>query len=413
MKVIVIGAGAAGLMAAHELAKKDVEVIVLETLDRIGGRIHTVTPPGFTNHIEGGAEFIHRNLPLTLQLLKKANLPYFPTSGKMYRFENGRMSSNFGGNKAWSGFYEKLGSLKKECTLQEFLDWHFSEKQYDKLREEVWEMAQGLDLADMSKLSAMSIREEWLSEEKQYRPLSGYASLLELLRNDGSSGKYQLLFNEHVPQIKWEPGSVSITTKKSNFKADAVIITASLGSYFKKEITFNPEINSVLKHFENIGFGQVIKIALEFDANFWNEKYPDLGFLFTGDGITFWSQLSQQRPVLISWIGDGYIEKYEGFGDFELKEIVLSKLSPAFKEVDVNAKLRAFEIFRYTQSSFSGGGYSWMTTDSQSAISKINRGIANTIWFAGEALYSGGETGTVEAALQSGRSTARKILKLK
>jgi monoamine oxidase len=45
------------------------------------------------------------------------------------------------------------------------------------------------------------------------------------------------------------------------------------------------------------------------------------------------------------------------------------------------------------------------------AIDEINKGVENTIWFAGEALYPGAEPGTVEAALQSGRYTARKILK--
>ena len=46
MKVIIIGAGASGLMAANILAQKGISVTVLEALDRIGGRIHTHTPEG-------------------------------------------------------------------------------------------------------------------------------------------------------------------------------------------------------------------------------------------------------------------------------------------------------------------------------------------------------------------------------
>ena len=37
--IIIIGAGAAGLMAARELGKAGKKVIILEARDRIGGRI--------------------------------------------------------------------------------------------------------------------------------------------------------------------------------------------------------------------------------------------------------------------------------------------------------------------------------------------------------------------------------------
>ena len=44
-KVIIIGAGAAGLAAASELVKLGIpadELIILEAQSRIGGRIHTI-----------------------------------------------------------------------------------------------------------------------------------------------------------------------------------------------------------------------------------------------------------------------------------------------------------------------------------------------------------------------------------
>ncbi|MFM8424958.1 MAG: FAD-dependent oxidoreductase, partial [Chloroflexota bacterium] len=40
--VIVIGAGMAGLSAAHELTKAGWNVTVLEARSRVGGRVHTV-----------------------------------------------------------------------------------------------------------------------------------------------------------------------------------------------------------------------------------------------------------------------------------------------------------------------------------------------------------------------------------
>lgn len=40
-KVIIIGAGPAGLAAASSLKRAGVEIVVLEARDRIGGRVHS------------------------------------------------------------------------------------------------------------------------------------------------------------------------------------------------------------------------------------------------------------------------------------------------------------------------------------------------------------------------------------
>lgn len=409
MKIIIIGAGASGLMAARELAKQHAEVIVLEQADRTGGRIHTFVPPGFTHQVEAGAEFIHGDLPLTKKLIKKAKLSMAAVSGQIYRFENGRMKSTFGQSKSWGAFYNALQDLQADCTLEALLQNSFASKKYETLRREVREMAQGLDLADPTQLSVFGIREEWLSGETQFRPVGGYGPLLEFIRNDSISEKYQLLLNQQVLAIRWEPGRVEVQTQGDRFKADAVLITAALGTLLKKEITFDPPVLETENLFSAIGFGCVIKMALEFDDAFWSRKYPALGFLFTRDGITFWSQLSEQRPVLIAWIGNGYIDRYRNFSDGQLVQEAIGHLSEVFDRI--KEKLGASAVFRYAEESTSGGGYSWLKPGSKKAIRKINRGIENTIWFAGEAFHPGNETATVEAALQSGKFAARKILK--
>jgi monoamine oxidase len=70
MDVIIIGAGAAGLIAAKKLSEKGLSVCVLEARDRIGGRIYTFSHLQL-QHLEAGAEFIHGNLETTLALWKK------------------------------------------------------------------------------------------------------------------------------------------------------------------------------------------------------------------------------------------------------------------------------------------------------------------------------------------------------
>src|SRR3954452_15731748 len=87
--ILIIGAGAAGLMAAKELSANKQNVIILEANNRIGGRIYTIHNNAFIKPVEAGAEFIHGNLHLTRQLLNEANIPVSRVTGKMMRIENG------------------------------------------------------------------------------------------------------------------------------------------------------------------------------------------------------------------------------------------------------------------------------------------------------------------------------------
>ncbi len=60
MSTLIIGAGMAGLSAAHDLHTANDTVIVLEARDRIGGRVYT--DRAFAGvPVEFGAEFVHGN----------------------------------------------------------------------------------------------------------------------------------------------------------------------------------------------------------------------------------------------------------------------------------------------------------------------------------------------------------------
>jgi monoamine oxidase len=78
-KVIVVGAGLAGLVAAHELTERRYAVTVLEARSSPGGRVHTLREP-FSDGLraEAGALFVPSNHDLTLKYARLAKLAMEP-----------------------------------------------------------------------------------------------------------------------------------------------------------------------------------------------------------------------------------------------------------------------------------------------------------------------------------------------
>jgi len=82
-KVIVVGAGIAGLSCAYELQQKGFDVTVLEAQNRPGGRIYTLRKPFEENqYAEAGAVFITASETRTLKYIEQFGIPLsvFPES---------------------------------------------------------------------------------------------------------------------------------------------------------------------------------------------------------------------------------------------------------------------------------------------------------------------------------------------
>jgi monoamine oxidase len=74
---VVLGAGVAGLSAAHALRKQGVDVRVLEARDRVGGRTFSGTLDGA--EVDWGGEWIGEGQPLVYALIEELGLETFPT----------------------------------------------------------------------------------------------------------------------------------------------------------------------------------------------------------------------------------------------------------------------------------------------------------------------------------------------
>ncbi|MGH7455945.1 MAG: flavin monoamine oxidase family protein [bacterium] len=78
-KVIVIGAGLAGLSAAYELTQAGHEVTILEARTRPGGRVYTLREP-FSDglHAEAGAQFANESCHHLMRYIKLFDIPLVP-----------------------------------------------------------------------------------------------------------------------------------------------------------------------------------------------------------------------------------------------------------------------------------------------------------------------------------------------
>jgi monoamine oxidase len=78
-RVVIVGAGMAGLVAGYELLKAGHDPIILEARHRVGGRVYTVRDPFADGlHGEAGAMRLPLGHKLTMAYVEKFNLETFP-----------------------------------------------------------------------------------------------------------------------------------------------------------------------------------------------------------------------------------------------------------------------------------------------------------------------------------------------
>lgn len=416
---IIIGAGAAGLMAAKIISANGKKVILLEAAQRIGGRIQTVHLPQFHQPVEAGAEFIHGDVPATMQLLEEARINYVPVGGRMWQTKSGRWQPQDEDTEGWDEVMQRMQELKSDLPVADFLFQHFAGDQYAELRQSVQQFAEGFDVADIFTASTFALRDEWMNEYvEQYRIPNGYSQLTDYLAEICRQQGCEIITGCRVKHIAYETGNVMVTAADGRtFNSEKVIVTVPLGILQQDEsvenaITFHPVIDDYTNAFKKMGYGGVIKIAMLFKQSFWESISDDISFILSNQTIpTWWTQLSLHNGLLTGWLGGPATDGLRHTARQTIYEMALQSLAAIFKKniSELEDMLMAWEVFNWPADVFAAGAYSFSTLATQDALQAIMQPVDDTLYFAGEAIYNGEHPGTVEAALESGKRVAQLI----
>jgi monoamine oxidase len=415
--IVVIGAGAAGLMAARELSLAGRKVTVLEARDRCGGRIHPLPFAEFGYPAEAGAEFVHGEAPVTRSLLRESGLSLLPIQGRQWRFEDGKFSQEKSQDTYAADLHQALQELKDDLTVAEFLRRHFAGPKYDRLRHSIERMVEGYDAADPERASTLALRDEWMDggRSTQARIAGGYGALVEFLTAECRNNGVAIHLGSAASAVEADNGRGVVRCANGDAHAcDAVVLTVPLA--LLQGIALPATERERAKAAAHIGFGNVIKILLRFETRWWVERRMDLAdltFLISGARIpVWWTQHPADHPVLTGWFGGPKTEAMAGLGEPELIEAWISSLAEifGFEPRQLIRKLVAGRAINWAHDPLARGAYSYATPLTRAAQAVLSRNDGSAIFFSGEALYRGRDMGTVEAALASGLQTARNLI---
>ena len=381
-KVIVIGAGIAGLAAARELNDQGIDVVILESRDRIGGRIHTVHPLENLS-IDLGAQWIHGikekngnsynpimdlvgkyNIEILLTDFNDSNLWKTRIGSAIYDLMSGekltknelkeiiKLADDFD-NKV----YEKALKSKGESNLsiEDIFESFCHKKKIDKksityrrllqLVLVMYDLEYGLKLDQLSINAPLPYERSNIAGKNVIFP-DGFAQITDKL-----SEGLNIYKNQHVVQIDASDiEKITITTENNEtYVCDYVINTMPIGVLKSGNISFNPPLSKNKQDaIEKLEMGVFEKTVLIFDECFWeddkksewlgnvsedtvkNKQTLDIMNLFKYKKVF-------DKPILIIYSSSLYAEELNHLAENEKVQLMLGELQKMYPDKPILA----------------------------------------------------------------------------
>ena len=393
-RVLIIGAGAAGLYAGYLLKKLKIDFKILEASSTHGGRVGKIV--GFADYdIDIGAQWLHGQQNIMGDYVQQHNIPItLDDTPYSYYFENKIVN-----NLPRDPFIFE-GSELPDLTFKALAE----QKGFNQSYNRIFDAIAGINGADKEEISAFwnyFESSKSTSGEGDYKFENTYFDVLDLFLARPISN--EIIYNSEVKLIDYSKKEVVVKTKDdTDFIADKILVTVPISILKAKTIQFIPDLpEEKTNAFSKIGMGSGLKVFIKFKEQF----YPDN--LYGGNiCAAYYNDTTGKKTndhILIAFVMGNQAKILCDLSDDEIIKLLLADLDKMFSGL-ASVNYINHEVINFKKKPFIRGAYSFSTQGMGKAREIAAESISKKLFFAGEAMNLNGNHQTVHGAMESSKT---------